>query len=551
MLPGNSSSVFQHSEASTQKLRIGLMIDRRRVPAFARKIIEDIQETPYLQLAAVLAAPAIDYDLTARKGASSLLGAYFRLIDARYQAEPDPLAICDMAGVLADVPAYPADRGLTLDVVLNFCDPIVDMDLLGDIRYGVWRFHFGDSRSYPGGSEFLREMIDGCPLSTIELQRQMAGSDTEEVLCRAAYSTSPFPSMRLNRLAPIWGSRHFVLQKLWELHHIGPEGLAARSEGAVAASLRTQETALPGGWRLFQWIVRLVMSRLWRRLRPVHRTLRWKLAVRQAATPLYEDPGLAALTQFRWLESPPDFEWADPFLFQHGGQTWLFFEEVDGAVGRGHIACGRLTADGALVDVRPVLERPYHLSYPQIIAADNEIYMVPEAAESGGVELYRAISFPDRWVLDQRLLDFPCVDSTVFRAGAGWKMYTSPVSVKGHAPITWAMQSERLRGPWHYDMEGPVSSNAGWARGAGNIVETNGRRIRPSQDCGIAYGRALLFNEILEPRGSRYQERVGSRVEGGWLPELVGVHTYNHCGTWEVIDGNFSAPAKNGAPKAT
>ncbi len=31
-----------------------------------------------------------------------------------------------------------------------------------------------------------------------------------------------------------------------------------------------------------------------------------------------------------------------------------------------------------------------------------------------------------------------------------------------------------------------------------------------------------------------------ARVEGGWLPGLVGVHTYNRCGQWETIDGKFS-----------
>ena len=336
-----------------------------------------------------------------------------------------------------------------------------------------------------------------------------------------------------------------MLQKLWELHHIGPERLAARSEGEVALRLRAQDTAPPTSWQLFLWIARLGLVRLWRRLRPAHRTFHWKLAVRRAVTPLYEEPNVGALLQFRWLESPPEHDWADPFLFEQAGQTWLFFEEMDSAAGRGHISCGRLTVDGALVDVRPVLNRPYHLSYPQIIAADGEIYLLPEAAESGGVELYRAVSFPDRWVLEQRLLDFPCVDSTVFRTGNSWKMYTSPVAVKGHAPITWAMQSERLRGPWRYNSQGPVSSEAGSARGAGNIVQTNGRCIRPSQDCAIDYGRALLFNEILDPEGSRYRERVVARIEGGWLPELVGIHTYNRCGTWEVIDGNFSFAVKS------
>ena len=540
MLPGNSSVVFRHSESSAQKLRIGLMLNRGRVPAYVRSIIEDLKATSYVELAAVLESRVAQCDLIAQRKKSSLLRGYFRFIDARYQAEPDPLAMTDLTQVLSDVPGYPPARGLSLDVILNFGDAKVDMELLGDTRSGVWRFHFGDSRHYPGGSGFLRELIDRNSRSAIELLQQKAGSEREEVLCRAGYSTTPFPSMRLNRLAPIWGSRHFVLQKLWELHNIGPEVLTARSEGTVEAPRGAQGTASPANWLLFLWIARLALVRLWRRLRPVHRISQWKVAVRRAATPLYEDAGLAALTQFRWLESPRGHDWADPFLFEQAGQTWLFFEEMHGAARRGHIACGRLTVDGALVDVRPVLKRPYHLSYPQIIAVDDEIYLVPEAAESGGVELYRAISFPDQWVLDQRLLDFPCVDTTVFRAGTGWKMYTSPVAVQGHAPITWSMKSERLHGPWQYDSQGPISSDAGSARGAGNIVQANGRRIRPSQDCATTYGRALLFNEILDLEGSHYRERMVVRIEGEWLPELVGVHTYNRCGAWEVIDGNFS-----------
>ncbi len=276
-----------------------------------------------------------------------------------------------------------------------------------------------------------------------------------------------------------------MLQKLWELHQMGPEALGARSEGGVAMRLRAQYRAMPGNWQLAVWIARLGLSRLWRRLQPTHRTVHWKVAVRRAVRPLCAEPSPAALAQFRWLESPRGHFWADPFLFEQAGQTWLFFEDMDHAAGRAHIACGRLTADGALVDVRPVLNRPYHLSYPQVIAADGEIFLLPEAAESGGVELYRAISFPDRWVLEQRLLDFPCVDSTVFRVATGWMMYTSPMAVAGHAPITWAMQADRLRGPWRYSSLGPIASDARTARGAGAVLQLEGRRIRPSQDCAI------------------------------------------------------------------
>ena len=551
MPAGNPAVVFQHSASTAPRLRIGLMLDPRRAPAYARAIILDLKATSYLQLVAVFDSPPADHDLAMHQAESPLLRAYTRLIDARYQAEPDPLAITDVTGLLSDIPTYPPDGSASLDVVLNFRDAAADIKQLGDTRWGVWRYQFGDSRRYPGGSGFLRELVDRNPLSAVELVRQTADAASEEVLCRAEYSTSAYPSMRLNRIAPIWGARHLMLQKLWELHHMGPESLSARSAGSVEPRVRAHYSATPGNLRLGLWFARLSLAALWRRLRPTHRTVQWKIAVRRSSAPLYEEPTHAALREFRWLESPHGHFWADPFLFEQAGQTWLFFEDMDHAAGRARITCGRLTAEGALVDVRPILTRRYHLSYPQVFSADGEVYLLPEAAESGGVELYRAISFPDQWVLECRLLNFSCVDSVVFRSATGWEMYTSPMVVAGHAPITWAMHAEQLRGPWRYSSHGPIASDAGTARGAGEVLRSAGRRIRPSQDCATAYGSALLFNEILEPEGETYKERVMARVGGGWLPGLVGVHTYNRRGHWEVIDGKFLvAVGSEGVPAA-
>jgi hypothetical protein len=78
---------------------------------------------------------------------------------------------------------------------------------------------------------------------------------------------------------------------------------------------------------------------------------------------------------------------------------------------------------------------------------------------------------------------------------------------------------------------------------AGNLIagglSAGDGLIRPSQDCGLDYGRALLFNEVLGLEEAQYRERTLARVEGGWLPGLCGVHTYNRVGEWEVIDGKF------------
>lgn len=72
----------------------------------------------------------------------------------------------------------------------------------------------------------------------------------------------------------------------------------------------------------------------------------------------------------------------------------------------------------------------------------------------------------------------------------------------------------------------------------------SGRLIRPSQDCGKAYGYALNFFEVLKLNEKEYQERRVGRLEPQWIRGNLGTHTYNRTEKFEIIDGNFAAKAK-------
>jgi hypothetical protein len=74
------------------------------------------------------------------------------------------------------------------------------------------------------------------------------------------------------------------------------------------------------------------------------------------------------------------------------------------------------------------------------------------------------------------------------------------------------------------------------ARPAGRLFHHQGRLIRPSQDCAIGYGKALVFNEVLELGPTVYRERTLSRLAPDWAFALDGCHTYNHDGSIEVLD---------------
>ena len=271
----------------------------------------------------------------------------------------------------------------------------------------------------------------------------------------------------------------------------------------------------------------------------------WRLAIRECATPLHVNPSKDALSEFRWLPAPHGYSWADPRLFGHGSSTWLFFEQWQNGVSRGEIWGGLVGKGDSLSDLRPCLRQPYHLSYPQLFEDEGEIFLIPESEEAGGVDLFRARRFPDDWVLEKRLIEFPCVDPTAFWWKDRWWMVVSPQNVKGVAAISWLFSAPRLTGPWVIHPAGPVSESAKNARGAGPIFSYESRLIRPSQDCGLSYGRALIFNEVLSLDGAGYAERVIGRVDAGWKPGLAGVHTYSRVNDWEVIDGGFTADGED------
>jgi asparagine synthase (glutamine-hydrolysing) len=553
--PPTVSNLFLRSDSPLPPLKVGLLIDDGSIPGYARGVIEDLCRANYVDIAFVGVNPRNRTNRELRSQEDGIaLRAYRVLVESRYPMHPDPLEPVSCADLLGGIPRvdWPiasstagsrttpesaAIASALLDVIIDFGAHPAREPSLPATRYGLWRYHFGDGRLYPAGSGFLREIVDGARLTGIELTRLGPSAQADATLMRALFRTMPIPSRRANRFGPLWGARHFVIQSLWTLREGSPAAVA-EDPNVRNVSPRSAK-GIPTATQFGRWILLELGRRVFPHFRQVDRPLHWRIAVRRTDTPLYEDASHSALQSFRWIESPADHYWADPVIFERDGDTWLFFEETVDPSKVGHICCGRLLPGGDLVDVRPVLQQPHHLSFPQIVTADGEVFMIPESAQGGGVDLYRAVRFPDRWVLEKRLLEFRCVDSSIFHAAESWWMTTSPQLVPGQAPITWLLRAERITGPWQFHPGGMVASDVRMARGAGAVFETSGRLIRPSQDCSVSYGYALNFNEIVSFTEGPYRERPVCRVDPGWVPRLAGVHSYSRVGQWEAIDGGF------------
>ncbi|HEU0082655.1 MAG TPA: hypothetical protein VFQ87_07240, partial [Bradyrhizobium sp.] len=91
---------------------------------------------------------------------------------------------------------------------------------------------------------------------------------------------------------------------------------------------------------------------------------------------------------WRVLADPGHRFYADPFPVKWQGRTFVFFEDLDHRTGKGIISATEFGDAGPVGEVVPVLEEPWHLSYPFLIEHNDDLWMIPESSEHRDVALY-------------------------------------------------------------------------------------------------------------------------------------------------------------------
>lgn len=255
----------------------------------------------------------------------------------------------------------------------------------------------------------------------------------------------------------------------------------------------------------------------------------------------------------RWnvLPDPGDHFYADPFPLHHQGRDHLFFEDLDHKTGKGVISVVTFDDDGRPGPAVPVLEEPWHLSYPFLIEAEGQIWMIPEASLSGAVSLYRAVDFPYHWERHADLLTgLEAADATIVAHGG--LLYLFAVvrdGVGGYSDTLSIWHAHSLFGPWRPHAQNPVLVDDRSARPAGNFAMRDGALMRPVQDCRGGYGGALGLARIVRLDPEQFEQTVETHLAPG--PHWPGrkLHTLNGNGRLEAIDGSVLRP-KPGAAAA-
>jgi len=291
---------------------------------------------------------------------------------------------------------------------------------------------------------------------------------------------------------------------------------------------------------------KLAQSAQWR-WRARGKAPRWFIAVRHNSGGSITDPDRLDLTGFQEVPLPEGSEQAaDPFLREANGRNYLLFEEVPAGSARGRLGCVEVFEDGSRSDMKIILQRDYHLSYPCVVPADGELFLLPESFEAGRVDLYRFSCFP--WEVEHvsSLVEgLALVDTTPILLDDRWYFFTTTPPPFLETLLFWA---DRLDGAWNLHPSSPISVSARNSRSAGNLFWRNRRLYRPTQDCSARYGYAIQVNEVTRLTPVEFEERKVNWIPPSWSPGLLGTHTWNESGRLQAIDGirYFASAAKAG-----
>ncbi len=281
----------------------------------------------------------------------------------------------------------------------------------------------------------------------------------------------------------------------------------------------------------------------------LHKTL-WRVGIARMAAAEIVARGSLDDVPVAWLPAGPPLTFlADPFGLWRDGMLHLFAEAFDYRDRIGRIDVLRFDRDLALIDRRPCLIEPWHLSYPQVFEHGGETWMLPEAFRSGTLTLYRAVDFPVRWEKAAGFdLDGPAVDATpLFHDGRWWLFYAASwgkAARQSHLHVAYA---DRLQGPWTLHPLNPVRIDRASARPGGTAMILNGRPVLPVQDCTHGYGGALRLLTITTLTPDAFAAEVGAPMTApaSAAPFTDGLHTLSACGPVTLVDAKrrFLSPA--------
>lgn len=537
----------------SETLRWGLMCTGTELPEWAARCVEQLLDLPFVELSLLI----VDGRRASRSVRERLRyltpNTFLFQLWSRAFMKPRATKARDLGDRLEHVPARtcrvrhvgkyseyfePEDveaiQAHELDFMLRFSFGIIRGEILEAARFGVWSFHHGDEQAYRGAPPCFWEIARGEHVTGAILQRLTDRLDGGVVLKKGYFKTVPY-SYRRNLDTVLLGSAHWPAEVCRDLQQ-GESAYIDRAAVVTDAPVYRKPGNLKVIATWWKMAVRFLREASWYLFREeewaiqIHeRTMPETLAAIQSGTPLQAAD---------WIRRPDRRGyWADPFVLEHEGQSYLLLEDFDYCQGRGTVRILHLAETGRPESVAHHLAVKGHSSYPSIVRYDDRIYCVPETTERREIAAFEALEFPSEWKKAAVLLDdVEAADPTLFEHGGLWWLFYSDAERDADRELC-AWYSDDPLGEWRPHLRNPIKIDVRSARPAGPPIVWDGKLFRPSQDCSRTYGGAVVLNRVDRLTPTEFEEHaVGVLAPNPESAYPSGLHTLGIHSNFTVID---------------
>jgi hypothetical protein len=511
-----------------QSLRVGVVLDRNQPSPWVDVLLTFLRQIPGIDVHLLTIA---NRGLSELKRPAWLVDRLYSMSRARFDPFGDIALDGTDPAVLESVDAIRA-AGCGVIIWLAGCQH-PDIKLRSIAKHGVFTVRLGDRN---GAIPFWDEVAKSSVTSTATIFWHDVSLAQGRAVRKAETSTSQGLFITSNAEQPLVATIRMLAALCLEVQWGGPQ-FEERVRGFVIQRLAgAAQLESPSNFEAARFVAMKLMRSAHLRWITRGKTPKWFIAMRPNSGESITDPARLNLTGFKEVPLPRGVEaMADPFLWEAGGTHYLLFEEVAAGQSRGRLGCVEVLQDGSCSEMKIILERPYHLSYPCVVPLNGDLFLLPETAEANRVDIYRFSRFP--WEVE--LVSSPIegvalVDTTPVLIDDHWYFFTTTME-----PFmeTLLFSATQLEGPWSLHPRNPVSTSVRNCRSAGQLFWRSGRLFRPTQDCSVRYGYAIAVNEVTKLTPHEFEERPVSYLPPSWRPELLGTHTWNESSAFQVIDG--------------
>ncbi len=403
-----------------------------------------------------------------------------------------------------------------LDFIIRFGFGILKGDILHAAKWGIWSFHHGNEQEFRGGPAGFWEIFKGVRTQGVILQQLTEKLDAGKIILKREYVVTS----------------HSYVENVTKLH-MDSTDMPAQAIRMLAndlidiTELKEVKTKAPvyhypNNFQFIWFLLKILKNKFRLKWMILFKQENWIIAYKKNKDDKYTYIAPSKGGEY----------YADPFVLTDKGKSYILAEHYSYRTKKGSI----VLIEPGMNQIKTLLEKDTHLSYPFVFEENGNMYVLPEEANTGLLSLYKWNGDTKELELIKPILSVPAVDASILKHEGKYYLFTG---IKGELPNgkLFIYYADHLEGPYLPHASNPVKVSPKGSRMAGGFVMENNEILRPSQYSVKYYGEKVVFQKIMKLSPTEYQEEIYDELtpEAG-APFKCGLHTYHKNANFEVID---------------